>query len=226
MDQLTPDYSSKRCPDCDEIKPLTEFTLSKKNRDGRGTYCRPCFNKRYRAHRARKAASEGRTVKSRFAVPSGFKYCPRCDEVQPVANFGSNRAAHDGLTAYCKPCHNMVGKETRERLYGGSREYHLRRRYGITGADFDAMVEAQGGTCAVCDQKPEHVDHDHRTGKVRGVLCFNCNQALGNVRDDAAVLQELISYLRRHRLQLIGPVEEYPTPEHVIFEVVYRHRAA
>jgi hypothetical protein len=112
------------------------------------------------------------------------------------------------------------------RLYGSTREYHLRRRYGITGADFDAMVEVQGGTCAVCDQKPEHVDHDHKTGKVRGILCFNCNQALGNVRDDPAVLQELINYLRRHRAQLIGPVDEYAPPEHVIFEVVYPHRAA
>ena len=60
------------------------------------------------------------------------------------------------------------------------------------------MIEAQGGTCATCDAKPEHVDHDHRTGKVRGVLCFNCNQALGNVRDDPTTLQELTRYLRQH----------------------------
>jgi hypothetical protein len=81
------------------------------------------------------------------------------------------------------------------RLYGSTREYHLQQRYGITGAEVDAMIEAQGGTCAVCPGKPEHVDHDHKTGVVRGVLCFNCNQALGNVRDDPRVLRRLIDYL-------------------------------
>ncbi|MDQ1699749.1 MAG: hypothetical protein QOG34_1612, partial [Frankiaceae bacterium] len=75
--------------------------------------------------------------------------------------------------------------------------YHLRHRYGLTSADVDAMIEAQGGTCATCDGKPEHVDHDHATGKVRGVLCFNCNQALGNVRDNAETLTRLRSYLRQ-----------------------------
>ena len=60
------------------------------------------------------------------------------------------------------------------------------------------MIEAQGGTCATCDAKPEHVDHDHRTGKVRGVLCFNCNQALGNVRDNVTTLGRLDDYLRLH----------------------------
>jgi hypothetical protein len=102
----------------------------------------------------------------------------------------------------------------------------LRRRYGITGADFDAMVEAQGGTCAVCDQKPEHVDHDHGTGRVRGILCFNCNQALGNVRDDTAVVQGVIDYLRRHRLTVIGPIDEYSPAEDVIFEYLSSHRSA
>ena len=88
------------------------------------------------------------------------------------------------------------------------------------------MVEAQGGTCAVCDGKPEHVDHDHETGKVRGVLCFNCNQALGNVRDDPAVLQGLIRYLRRQGMRSVVRVDEYSPPEHVIFEVAYRHLSA
>jgi len=60
------------------------------------------------------------------------------------------------------------------------------------------MIEAQGGTCATCAAKPEHVDHDHATGNVRGVLCFNCNQALGNVRDDEMTLHRLARYLRRH----------------------------
>ena len=52
-------------------------------------------------------------------------------------------------------------------------------------------------------KQSEHVDHDHMTGEVRGVLCFNCNQALGNARDDIVVLQGLIDYLNRYRLALL-----------------------
>jgi Recombination endonuclease VII len=54
------------------------------------------------------------------------------------------------------------------------------------------MLAAQGGVCAVCEKPdPEHFDHDHETGVVRGMLCFNCNQALGNARDDVEVLRRL-----------------------------------
>src|SRR3954447_2103828 len=226
MDQLSPDYRSKQCPDCGEFKSLAEFTLSKKNRDGRGTYCRPCFNARSRLQREKKAAAEGRIVKRRRIVPDGQKYCPRCATTQPVAMFGRNRAASDGLTAYCRPCHNTVTKQSVERLYGNTRDYHLRRRYGITSADVHAMVEAQGGTCAVCDGKPEHVDHDHATGRVRGILCFNCNQALGNARDDVQVLKGLIDYLRLHRLRSV-PITMVESPvEGVVFEYLARHRSA
>jgi hypothetical protein len=84
------------------------------------------------------------------------------------------------------------------RLYGSTREYHLRRRYGITGADFDAMVEVQGGTCAVCDQKPEHVDHDHKTGKVRGLLCYTCNRFILGRYATPAKLRAAADYLERN----------------------------
>ena len=171
-------------------------------------YCKECFAKRYRMHRERKAASEGRVIRARQVVPDGFKYCPRCSQTLPITDFGSNRSARDGLTAYCRSCHNIVGRDTKIRLYGSTREYHLRRRYGLTSADVEAMVEAQGGVCAGCGGDPQHVDHDHGTGKVRGILCFNCNQALGNVRDDVRVLRRLISYLESHGCGRVAPVVE------------------
>ena len=60
------------------------------------------------------------------------------------------------------------------------------------------MIAGQGGLCAACKtDKPKHVDHDHKTGRVRGMLCYLCNQALGNVRDDMRRLQGLIDYLYR-----------------------------
>ena len=125
------------------------------------------------------------------------KWCPGCSDSLPLTAFGKNRSTSDGLTAYCRPCHNVRGAQSRERK-GGARNYHLRRRYGITAVQFDAMVEEQGGVCALCRvRKPDHVDHDHLTGAVRGVLCSCCNQGLGNFRDDAATLRLAADYLER-----------------------------
>ena len=112
---------------------------------------------------------------------------------------------------YCLPCHLVQTKANVEKHHVSTRNYHHKRRYGITAAEADEMLAAQGGVCAVCRRAdPEHVDHDHVTGKVRGMLCFNCNQALGNARDDVRVLQQLIRYLTASRgatLRLVG--EEY-----------------
>jgi hypothetical protein len=142
------------------------------------------------------AKAQGRTVREKREVPDGFAYCPGCTVVKPLDDFGRNRASRTGRTSYCKPCHNAKGKETYTRLYGSTRDYHLRRRYGITSADVDAMIAAQGGVCALCgERKPEHVDHDHVTGRVRGVLCFCCNQGLGNFRDRPDILRTAITYL-------------------------------
>jgi len=82
---------------------------------------------------------------------------------------------------------------------GGSRTYHLKRRYGITGAQADAMYAEQDGLCAICRAaSAAHVDHDHLTGKVRGLLCFNCNGGLGQFKDRIDVLDAAVSYLNSH----------------------------
>jgi hypothetical protein len=113
---------------------------------------------------------------------------------------------------------------------GGSRNYHLKRRYGLTSADVDAMVEAQGGTCATCPGRLEHVDHDHRTGRVCGILCSNCNQALGNARDDVTVLRNLIAYLSDHAVadtceRLAVTVGERSPAEVIFLDYLETHRA-
>jgi hypothetical protein len=124
------------------------------------------------------------------------KRCPDCGETKPLEAFPRNKNTKDGRHTYCKPCHNARGKETYERLYGGTRHYHLRRRYGIGAAEFDELVRQQGGVCAICGREdPEHVDHDHATGDVRGILCFNCNGGLGQFHDSIEFLEAAAAYL-------------------------------
>jgi hypothetical protein len=82
---------------------------------------------------------------------------------------------------------------------GGSRTYHLKRRYGISAEEADAMLEAQGGVCAICRLAPAaHVDHDHATGAVRALLCFNCNGGLGQFKDDPDLLHAAAYYVALH----------------------------
>ena len=194
----------KHCPDCGEARPASEFTRDKRQRDGLAFYCKQHARERVRASKRRRLGPpQSRHVLDR-EVPAGHKWCPDCDTVKPVAEFARSSGSPSGLHTYCLPCHNARGRASLEKV-GGSRTYHLKRRYGITAADADAMLEAQGGVCAICRSAPAvHVDHDHSTGKVRALLCFNCNGGLGQFRDNPAVLQAAVFYVQHHnQLQAI-----------------------
>jgi hypothetical protein len=82
----------------------------------------------------------------------------------------------------------------------------LRLLYGLSVEDYSRMLASQGGVCKLCGsppgtgrQKRLHVDHDHKTGKVRGLLCDHCNHALGKMKDDPVLLRKAAAYLEaRH----------------------------
>ncbi|BCJ30236.1 recombination endonuclease VII [Actinocatenispora sera] len=188
------DIESKFCKDCKRTHPISEFHRNSRSRDGYAFYCKSCANLRQEASRRRRGTNPRKRPSQ--AIPAGMKWCPDCAEIKQVTEFptaGRRRKVH----TYCRTCHNKRGRESKQRLYGGSREYHLRRRYGIGVADFERMLAEQGGVCAICGRAaPEHVDHDHVSGGVRGILCFNCNGGLGHFRDDVEHLAKAISYLR------------------------------
>jgi hypothetical protein len=95
----------------------------------------------------------------------------------------------------CKRLHN----KNRKRPWGDNRGGWLRRRYGITEAEYDALLKAQGGACAICRRLPADirlaVDHRHNNGWVRGLLRTKCNQGIGQFDDDPATLARAIEYL-------------------------------
>jgi hypothetical protein len=77
------------------------------------------------------------------------------------------------------------------------RKHRVTEKYGISGAEFDALVEKQQGCCAICDEEasPLCVDHDHVTKEVRGLLCSSCNKGIGFLRDNPARLWRAAEYL-------------------------------
>ena len=135
----------KTCRDCLQELPLSDFRVSGKSRDGRTSYCRACFRVRDATYRAARAAELGRVVRPRPVLPDGQARCPSCDTVKAVDEFGTRTGGRAGRVSYCYPCFNRIKVESRQRVHGGSRNYHLLRRYGISAAEVDDMVKAQGG---------------------------------------------------------------------------------
>lgn len=91
------------------------------------------------------------------------------------------------------------------------KNYALQRRYGITVAQFDAMLVEQGGACAICKttvpgKRGFHIDHDHVTGEIRALLCGWCNSGLGQFRDNPEVMAAAIQYLARFAVKKKVPL--------------------
>lgn len=135
--------------------------------------------------------------------------CSCCKLTKPVTDF-------PGAHNWCRSCHAAKARERRE-IYGARdpmvmREWEL-RRYGLTPDAFDAMLAAQGGTCAICRASEPggrgvwHVDHDHSCHARkqacskcrRGLLCSRCNIGIGNLRDDPVIIKAALDYITAHR---------------------------
>lgn len=81
---------------------------------------------------------------------------------------------------------------------------HRRLKYGLTDAEYSHLLVEQDGLCAICYEEPAtHVDHDHVTGEVRGILCRSCNLGIGHLRDDVELLRAAIEYLTPEVLRLV-----------------------
>ena len=118
-----------------------------------------------------------------------MKRCPDREKDKPTAALGRNRARPDGLSFYC-----LAGNRR------SANEACWRRRYGLTRADVADLRVEQGNSCAICGApEPEHLDHDHLTGRIRALLCQRCNQGLGLLRDDPTVLRAAADYVEEHR---------------------------
>lgn len=147
-----------------------------------------------------------------------IRTCPICQEDFPRTEefFHRQTKSSDGLFSYCKTCNTQrtrewcernaekkraVDKAYREANRERTRDYGLRRNFNISLEDFEKMLAEQGGGCAICGGLSSrhggtlHVDHDHTTGKVRGLLCDGCNLGLGKFLDNSTLLDIASSYL-------------------------------
>jgi len=130
------------------------------------------------------------------------KKCKFCNEIKPIELFSIKRGKP---SSKCKECHSKYYKEYWARP--GTKEKHMQRindnrwkyRYshlGLSAEDVKRLFEKANWQCQICHKKTSLcVDHDHITGKVRGILCTSCNTGLGRFNDNIDGLQKAIDYL-------------------------------
>lgn len=140
-----------------------------------------------------------------------MKTCKNCNVEKSLDEFYTHKRTRDGKGSWCKKCLIQKTSEKRKdpeqkelwKEYG--RRSVLKKRYGITADEYDQMAIEQNG-CAICgalecggrgSTSRLAVDHDHVTGKIRGLLCNNCNNGLGRFKDDVELLQKAITYLEK-----------------------------
>lgn len=125
----------------------------------------------------------------------GYKKCSKCGIDRKADCYYKAKNTKDGYYSQCEKCH---------------RSSYYQRKYGIDADIYDSMIKTQNYSCAICkttepqsfginkDKNLFHVDHDHQTGKIRGLLCFKCNTSLGGFKDKIEFLENAILYLKEH----------------------------
>jgi hypothetical protein len=162
----------KRCIVCGETKSFDEFYAASGMRDGYRSECKVC----------------NLAIRKAKYAENPKKYIDRVTAWR--------RAHPEHISAYYREYRQRPERKRADR------EGHLRRKYGITVDDYERMLVEQSGGCAVCAAPPPergslHVDHDHETGAVRGLLCVSCNNAIGAFREQYALFQRAADYLDR-----------------------------
>lgn len=178
---------TKPCKKCGEEKSLQEFYRSRETNDGFTNHCRSCL------------AEQEQTAEIRKSIKDPNKaYCPSCKQKKSKSDFHKNSSRRNGVDIYCRDCSKKKAPDR-----------YFKHTYGITKEEYAAMLKSQKGVCHLC-KKPETmihlgktarlcVDHCHKTGKIRGLLCNACNHAIGRLEYllDDDLLEPALQYIRK-----------------------------
>jgi hypothetical protein len=166
----------KVCTECGEPKPLDEYWNHPTGKYGKRPRCKECLRK--------ENAEFEKTYRPSRQEKSHEWYERNKEAVKEKALAGGRRWVY-------KP--------------DNKRNHNLKTRYGITAKEYDALLEAQDGKCAICSRKMDEgrrlaVDHDHDTGEVRGILHVRCNTAIALFKDSPETCRKAADYLEKHRV--------------------------
>jgi hypothetical protein len=172
--------ATKICGKCKQEKQVTLFSLSKRNKSGFNSYCKSCDS----------IVGKERMVNEKVVdkvIPT-HRTCCSCKTVKLSKEFSKCASRKDGLDIRCKPCASK-----------SSKVQHYKKLYGFTAEQAKNHLENQHGSCKICGNESKlYGDHNHSTGKVRGLICNNCNTVLGHSKERIDVLLKAIDYLKEY----------------------------
>ena len=156
-------------------------------------------------------------------VETGVKHtkkCSRCQTEKPIESFCKHRGSKDGHNHICKQCVKEYTTENKEKVRKYKKDYYyanrekcierdrknsLKRKYNVTVEWYEAQLEKQNGKCMICGATESggisstlHVDHNHKTGQIRDLLCRPCNTGIGLFKENTDLLKKAIEYVNRH----------------------------
>ncbi len=163
-----------------------------------------------------------------------MKQCTKCNEIKPLTEFHNDKSKRDGLRERCKDCRCKFPKvilkhcvacsdsfevsgRSKAQKYCGVTCQKVHIRFGIDEYQYEDLLMRSDYKCAICSNPETNIDkrtgkvyelsldHDHKTGIVRGVLCTSCNAALGYFKDDISLMAKAIQYLNEAKEGGIPP---------------------
>lgn len=208
------------CRTCKHPKKIEDFYKSK-NKSGHDTECKTCSNLHHYERRRQRRLEQGLPVKfstleARKLLSDGKKHCPTCKQILAITEF-STMKVRGGIASHCKSCSNSWGKEYLNTVEGKRKkeDYYqkrkdkyidrkLRKKYGISYDQYKEILKSQNSKCSICGKTPGEnkkllaVDHNHLTGKNRGLLCSSCNICIGFIEKNDLSTESIAEYLKSH----------------------------
>lgn len=172
---------TKKCNRCHEIKPITEF---RKIQGYFLTQCKKCELKKGLEIRQKYK----KINKNRNPYNNNKKQCTVCKKwkIRSKENWYAINSNKDGLNFRCKECEKKI---------------KMISKYKITKKQHNYILKKQKNRCKICGKKLEnpYIDHNHKTGEIRGLLCQNCNSGIGHLKDNPFILFNAIKYLEENK---------------------------
>lgn len=209
----------KICNKCGEGKPHDQFWADARTASGRVNQCKSCAADQRKAYVDANLPAKKRWYAAKKAKTAAMSVAPTeiacsgCSEVKSATEFFKNCTSSTGRLNSCKAC---VGDKWKGKYYSDP-EYRektikmvtaskRKNKYGVSPLEFDNLLAAQDNKCAICLSELDestfkmrgNMDHDHKTGLPRGILCGHCNQAVGMFKDSRSILQRAIDYLDKY----------------------------
>ena len=182
--------NTKTCTCCKQDKSLDKFYKANNSKDGCSWYCKQCIRKQQSEFRIKNPNYNKEHCKDYYNNHIDYRKQYKIDN---------------------KDRDNQRRREDYKNDFSKYKEQHLKSAYGISLDDYLKMLESQNNTCAICSKKETRinpktkrihllsVDHNHKTGKVRGLLCMKCNPGIGNFQEDVDLLQSAIKYIQKYK---------------------------